>query len=131
MSEIRKCVVCGREFEPFNYNQKCCCMYCSRENDLKRRREYNRSPRTHERQRAYRLAHPQGVCLICGKPVMKDGLKRHDSKKMHDECIFMDCLETLKSGNRLTSKQRTRLVLRGYSLKEFKQDYWEELNVRR
>jgi hypothetical protein len=42
---------------------------------------------------------------------------------MHDECVYSDCMKVLKEGKKLSNTQIQRLYARGYTLKEFIEEY--------
>lgn len=125
--EPRICIICGREFEPHTWHQKCCCLYCTEVNLKNKAREHAASQPVKAKGRMYRLKHPHGVCKLCGKPVFKNPHKVHDSTKMHDECVYKDVINTLKMGKTINSTQASRLAGRGWSVREFKIEHWEEI----
>ena len=65
------------------------------------------------------------MCRICGKPVYRD-INKRSTATMHDECVFSQCADVMSSGEQLTKAQIQRLYSRGYTIKEFKEDYMNE-----
>lgn len=140
---IKKCVMCGKDFEP-RYNlakrQICCSKECSaargkaysdaRQADPIRWRAYLDREKELRKQRIK----PQ-KCLLCGKDVIPDGyFHKGHHVKLHDECVFEDCLKVLESGMKLNHKQAQRLAARGYTVSEFTEEYigkpdWRNIKV--
>lgn len=146
---IKQCMVCGKDFEP-RYNlvnrQLCCSKECSKERErlysAERYADPVRRENYLERQKELRKQKIKPrKCIICGEDVIPDGyFHRYNHTKMHDECVFNDCLETLGKGEHLDKTQVQRLAARGYTMKEFIQEYipdygkpkkadWNELKV--
>lgn len=124
------CVICGNEYEPYagqTHRQQTCSKECRKQYQIKRNNEYKR---THKKQRsavARKYINGRVICRICGQPIFRDFIDGiHASvSTMHDECVFADAAETINSGNHLNNAQIQRLYARGYTLKEFKEEFQE------
>lgn len=143
---IKKCVICGSEFEP-RYNlinrQICCSKKCTRQRNLELNNyKYATSEDYRIKRASYQKAKKKAkvhYCKLCGKPIEIEYKVGAVSKKtMHVECIIADCIETLETKGVLTRKQYQRLYAIGYTLKDFIEDYevevhkttdWKELNT--
>lgn len=105
MERHRTCQVCGKEFTPTHWNQKCCSTECSRSRRLKRYRHYyqehreelnarfRRYYREHrdeikERQRRYRKEHRDEIKELMDSRV--DGCEHAPSCF---ECPLPDCVK--------------------------------------
>lgn len=122
---IKKCVICGKAFTP-RYNleksQKLCGdPVCIKEYRKKYRKEYNKE-NTQRRKNLYVKKHQYTTkCKICGMPTKYNEIT-HGRPQYHEECVVLDCLETLKAGEKLTSAQVNRLYARGFEVKELKME---------
>lgn len=116
----KKCKICGKEFET-NYRRKSCCSEkCAEINKREITRQWNKLHAAD-----YRRAKRKGisvVCRICGEPIYRD-INKRSTAVMHDECVFRQCAEVLTKGERLTTAQIQRLYARGYTKKEFIEEY--------
>lgn len=130
------CKICGKPFLKTSSMKQTCSKECSYANmKLKQRERYEADPEgqkrmARERSRIRRMAKPTVRCRICGQLIYR-GINTdrvHTKPQMHEECVINDCLDTLRKGEKLTSKQYHRLQYRGFGLKEFKKEYWECLN---
>lgn len=121
---IEHCKICGNEFLKTSVNKQTCSTECSRENAARNMRRYNSDNKealaAYSRKR--RKEHPTARCKICGELIQR-GNDGHIKTQMHDECIYNDILETLKSGHRIFPTQYLRLQSRGWTLKEFKEEF--------
>lgn len=128
---IKKCVICGRGFTP-RYNleksQKLCGNpVCVKEYKKKYNKEYNKEYINIQRKKnLYAKKHQYTTkCKICGMPTKYNGITR-GRPQYHEECVVLDCLETLKAGKKTTSAQRCRLYARGIEVKELKMEIENE-----
>ena len=116
---IKTCKICGKQFETNNRRKICCSNECSKKNARIITKLWNdRFHRDYQRKRNKGTV----LCRICGEPVFRDIHKR-STATMHDDCVFEQCADILLSGNKLTKAQMQRLYSRGYTIKEFKEDY--------
>ena len=128
------CVICGREFEPYRGrpSQKTCCKEC-RDVYVKRWTKKYLDDHTEQRKKQqlnYRRRTQNGrvICRICGKPIMRRYVFGEGKAWMHEECVFNDCINTLKSGGKLSHKQLLRLDARGYSKAEFCEEFYDKIH---
>ena len=121
---IKKCVVCGTEFEPLIHigrRQKCCSKPCSRIYN----RAYNNAVKASdaEREKArekYRIKNlNRTLCKFCGKPMPIDEWSGH-KKHYHDECALKDAADAILNGKKINKTQYNRLYVRGYDMAEIK-----------
>lgn len=129
--ETKQCVICGKEFLKYQSCQITCSKECSLENRKRRQYELYHSDIEFARKsrrissKKIRHANPSVRCLICGEIIYRapDEDWKHSKPRMHDECIYKDCVATLKAGERLSQRQYLRIQSRGWTLKEFKEEF--------
>jgi len=120
---IKKCIICGKEFEPFPHlqkNQVCCCKECSTIFYKQQRKAYNQAhwEEIQAKQRAYiDKKHPR-YCQICGVQLVRGGIE--GKIRMHDDCIINKCVEYYKNGDKLPDYWKYKLYNRGFTLSEVK-----------
>lgn len=122
---IKKCVVCGSDFESrFNLMKKqiCCSKQCSKMYQKEKKKEYTEINREHlnEMQRMRCKVH----CKICGERII-----HHEpihKPRMHEQCIINSCLDTKRKGEKLTKLQYTRLYAIGYTVADINEMLSEE-----
>lgn len=69
----KKCLYCGKEFEPKHYNQKYCSPECAKEADRTNSRDYFRRKQLQKKIDVCKAKH--GDCYDCDMPV---GVCRYD-----------------------------------------------------
>ena len=118
------CKICGGEFLKTSVNKLTCSPECAHENAIRNMRRYREENRDlyNVYSRKYHKEHPKSRCKICGKLIQR-GLDGHIKTQMHDECIYDDILATIKAGQQLTKTQYLRMQSRGWTMKEFKEEY--------
>lgn len=120
----KTCIICGKQFTPVLRHsgiQLTCGPEC--------RKIYNDERSKIRRQNPEFLAKKhQGYydthviqCLICGKPVNRVFLEGRliAKPRLHDECVYTDCRNSLLCGRRLNPVQQQRLAAKGYGVKDF------------
>ena len=118
----RVCKICGKEFETRYYRRKCCSPECSKVNAREITRIWNS---IHHTEWWRNKNNGKVLCKICGKPIFRiEG--RRSTAQMHDECVFNQCKDVLKAGKKLNGMQGQRLAARGYTIREFKEDFLNE-----
>lgn len=115
----KNCKICKKEFETNNRRKVCCCSKCADINKRIITKQWNELRGT-DYQRKKRNG--CSLCRICGEPMHRDVHKR-STATMHDECVYSDCMKVLKEGKKLSNTQIQRLYARGYTLKEFIEEY--------
>ena len=132
--KLRKCIICGREFVPYRNmpTHKTCSIECRKEQTRRKNREnyqtFHEEILRKQRSKARRLNNGTVLCRICGRPVYRDWETKANHGWFHDECIYDDIIETLANGERVSILQRQRLYSRGYTLKEFIEDFENEIS---
>lgn len=125
---MKTCKICGKPFESKVRNKITCSDECHKANCrlLWKDWYYKNHEKTLEyfREKPYQYK-PQVKCKICGNIIEKKEFvgKQRSTIQMHEECVFNDCLNTLKGGNKLSSIQAQRLAARGYTISEFREEY--------
>lgn len=120
----KTCIICGKQFTPVLRHstvQVTCGPECRKIYNNERSRLRQQDPEfLAKKQRDYYATHVIR-CLICGKPVNRVFLEgRLISKpRLHDECVYADCRNSLLCGKRLDHVQQLRLAAKGYGVKEF------------
>ena len=109
-SEMRKCTVCGKMFDPIRYNQLTCSAECSRIRNCERVKENYKK----NKNKTVVLK----VCTICGKPIDYDKERSRRYARMHEDCVINDLLDTVRSGHKLADKQYNRMIARALSTKD-------------
>lgn len=125
------CTICGKEYEP-HYSkinsQKTCSKECRKALTKQYADEYKERAVVKERHKAYmreyNMAHRKTICMLCGKPIIRDYSTGHTARtRMHDECIYADIAKTLNEGKSLSIAQAQRLYQRGYDLQSFREEW--------
>lgn len=130
-NEIRKCIICGKEFTPYPPQKKRQITCGSPECQLIRKQRYVRAPeqiiRDNQKLKMKIRHEGRAICRLCGKPIIRNEAinERSSSTRMHDSCVFDDCAKTLKDGKPLSQMQKQRLYVRGYTLPEFYEEVKE------
>lgn len=121
---IKKCVVCGAEFEPrYNmiYRQKCCSKPCTVTHNRRCEKEKRQSKgwKTEARKKYYAKTADKIVCKLCGKPTVAgfSGRRQH----FHEHCVVNDAINTVLGSQKLSKAQLSRLYAMGYDAKEIKE----------
>ena len=122
------CVICGKEYEPHftkEKTQKTCSKECREVLTNKYNLEYRRRDYVRKRHIAYmRKYNGNPKCVICGKPIERNYSTGHTARtRMHEECVYQDIINTLKSGQKLNTAQYQRISSRGYSVKDFIEEF--------
>ena len=125
---IKRCKICGAEFSPVCAIQRTCSKVCSIENKRILNAQWKiENPERYQAkiEKAKKRYNPSGTCKICGKVINQDFISptHRSTSQMHDECVFSDCIDTLAKGVHLTKTQIQRLAARGYTMKEFINEY--------
>ena len=129
---MNKCVICGREYEPYHCygkRQLTCSPECRREygriyaNNNPNKQMY--MERCKKRARERKNGHV--LCRICGKPIYRTFTAGEGKPRMHEECVFNECINVLRSGGKLSHKQLLRLDSRGYTKTEFCEEFADEI----
>lgn len=132
--KIESCIVCGRDFLKTSSQKKTCSPACSHVNamiNLEKRKQKDpegAKEKAREYSRKWRKEHPQAFCKICGGAIWR-GDSGRSRTQMHEKCVYDDCLKTLRSGKELSKMQYLRLQARGWTLKEFKEEYLNVQNI--
>lgn len=121
---IKKCVVCGAEFEPrFNmiYRQKCCSRPCTVIHNRRCEKEKHQTEawRAKAREKYHIKTANKIVCKLCGKPTVAglSGRRQH----FHEHCVVNDAINTVLGSQKLSKAQLSRLYAMGYDAKEIKE----------
>lgn len=129
---MNKCVICGKMYEPYHcYGERQ--LTCSQECRKEYARQYAKNnPKQYEYKERYKQmkrirTNGHVICRICGKPIYRTFELGEGSPWMHEECVFNDCINTLKHGEKLSRKQLLRLDRRGYSITEFREEFEDEI----
>lgn len=124
---IEHCKICGSEFLKISSRTLTCSPECSRENRLRYQARYHEANREYIRhyEQTHRKPRPRAYCRICGELITHRELGQIRTW-MHDECVYADVLETIKSGKPVQKKQYLRLQARGWTMKEFLEEYLTE-----
>jgi hypothetical protein len=115
----KNCKICKKEFETNNRRKVCCCSKCA---DINKRIITKQWNELHGTDYQRKKRNGCSLCRICGEPMHRDVHKR-STATMHDECVYSDCMKVLKEGKKLSNTQIQRLYTRGYTLKEFIEEY--------
>lgn len=92
-------------------------------------RYHNDEERFRKERRDYARKQTNGktICRLCGRPVYRIYSEGSKKPAMHDECVYDDCIDTLKAGKFLDHKQRSRLYSRGYTIEKFEKEFKDEI----
>jgi len=115
----KNCKICEKEFETNNRRKVCCSAKCA---DINKRIITKQWNELHSRDYQRNRKNGCTLCRICGKPIHRDVHKR-STATMHDDCVYKESAEILKAGKKLTDAQVQRLYARGYTIKEFIEEY--------
>ena len=126
---MKKCIICGAEFEPYyalRSRQKTCgSKECMRLRNLRQNKVYYSIEENKDRQKfMQRVRRSKAVCRICGEKIERnhDIHHRASNSTMHDSCVIRDAMETIAKGEKLNSTQVQRLYQRGYTVKEIRDE---------
>lgn len=125
---IKECIICGKEFTP-HYNmidrQKCCSKDCFKVHYQRWREDWYRNNHASILQKARKDSRLKNkdrvICKLCGKPIETPNASGW-RPRYHEKCIFDDCAEAIKRGERVSATQYNRLRVRGYGIADVK-DY--------
>lgn len=129
MIREKTCKICGKKFKTKVWNKITCSTECHKTNNKNLRKKWYDA--NHEEALEYYRKNSKykykakTICKICGKVIDNKEIvcKQRSTTQMHAECVFNDCINTLKSGRRLNSVQTQRLSARGYTISEFREEY--------
>lgn len=132
---IKKCIVCGKEFEPFFSapHQKTCCEECRKEYyRQKSRAEYAaHKEECLKKSRNWRKKNRTEVrCIICGRPVYREydeNGRMKDQTRMHEGCVIDDLIDTIAEGKAFSGLQWSRMHNRGLTRADLIKDYKDEI----
>ena len=132
---MNKCIICGKMYEPYHCygkRQLTCSPECRKTYNRQYAREHARTYESLEKQkqRAREKNNGHVICRICGKPVYRTFVAGEGSPWMHFDCVMADCVKTVKAGEKLSWKQMQRLYARGYTIKEFIEEYKDEIKTK-
>lgn len=123
---IKKCVVCGAEFNAKQSNYCICSDDCRRIKQQERYAKYRLN--NHERclifAREYWLRRKKPICCkICGGVVLQHmGEIQMTSKHYHEDCVVREGIQAIKEGAKCSDKRLVRARNRyGYSMAELKE----------
>ena len=133
--ETKKCEVCGAEYvpayPPMWKRSKYCSDKCRKEAVRNWQRSYYSEHRDeiNEKDRNRRMNNPHVVCKLCGKVIdkRKESVQSNSSIQYHEHCVMLDTLDTLRDGSQLTRAQRSRLESRGWGLKDFREEFADQI----
>lgn len=128
---MNTCIICGKEYEPYycyGKRQKTCSKECRRKYHIQYAKnnpnKYLYMERSNIRARERKNGHV--ICRICGKPVYRTFTAGEGTPWMHYQCVIDDCIATVRAGEKLSKKQRSRLEQRGYSKTEFIEEFFND-----
>lgn len=114
----RECMICGKEFETNHGTKKFCSKECAAINHRQVAKDWYRIHGKVYRKQSNGIV----LCRICGEPIYRNvGIR--STSIMHDECVFKQCKDVLQAGEKLSTAQIQRLSARGYTQKEFIEEY--------
>lgn len=123
------CPYCGKSFSTKHKQKIYCSRACYYEQAKIRNAKWFENHKNARKNDSY-VYKPSGKCKICGEIVYNSMLfVRRSSKKIHDECAIREAKEILKSGKNLNNIQYQRIVTRGYTVGELRQEIMEEANM--
>ena len=124
-----ECKICGNMFESDDKRYKCCSAKCSKINQLQHIKRWYKEHKDEERERKreYKRQHyvknpnqTPHYCRICGETIRWTNTKH---PVMHDECVFNEIIKCVNAGKKLKESQYQQLIVRGYELGSFAEDY--------
>lgn len=123
------CTICGKEYEPYyayGERQKTCSPECrairnQQYHEQNKERHRALSKIRYQKKRLEQNGHV--LCRICGKPIYRTFTIGEGQPWMHYECVLDDCINTLRSGGKLSHKQLLRLEARGFTKREFIEEF--------
>ena len=121
-----ECRECGSEFTPKRKTQIYCCRAC--QTRRKSREQYKRRG-GYQSQAKHSRQFSKAKCLICGEIIYRRNGPGIPKQRMHDECLRNDILDTLRSGKTVNSCQWQRMSSYGYTLKDFKEIIYKEIEA--
>ena len=119
------CPVCGKSFIPargHEWNQETCGNHkCSEHWCRAKKTEEEKHYKLVKQRKNYKTP----LCEICGCVLERqvNSHKRLPSNRLHDSCVYLNCIDALIEGKTLSKTQLSRLRTRGYTLGSFKKDY--------
>lgn len=118
------CIMCGKPFTPtarHNSVQRTCGPECRKLYNNEKSRIRQQDPEFRAKKLKYYYDTHTTCCLICGKPIDRIFMegKLVAKPRLHDECVYADCRNTLLCGKKLDHVQQLRLASKGYGVKEF------------
>ena len=123
---IKKCVVCGAEFDARQANYCICsdeCRHIRQYETNKRYKSNNREKYLLSTRQSW-LRHKNPICCkICGGVVPQHmGEMRMTSKRYHEDCIVNEGIQAIRENAKSTDKRLVRARNRyGYSMAELKE----------
>lgn len=130
------CIICKKPFTPAPRHetvQRTCSEECRRIYNNEYAKAKQRDPAIKARKRKQYYDTHKTYCQLCGEVVEHDLTARSNAPtaRMHDECVYEDCRRTLMCGKKLNHAQQLRLMYRGYSITDFKDECvtWRNKNM--
>lgn len=129
----RVCPICGKKFTTNSQPVKMCSPECVKIRGKQwadayySREDIKKKIRIYRREYSHKTGRCEPKCIICGKPIEHTYEYGNWHTRMHDNCVYVDCINTLNSGHKLSSKQLQRLIARGYNIAMFKEEFREYL----
>lgn len=119
----KTCPICGKMFSTTRSQKVYCSYECYRINVRNTSKYYYMANKDHIK-RKIREYRPTALCKLCGQLINQPLIHttRRSSKQFHDECVIIDAKNTIKSGRYLTNVQYQRLLSRGYTVTELKEE---------
>lgn len=104
----KKCIICGKEFEPIPQQRKTCSDLCSKERKRQKENEYKtiHCNELQKKRKAKQRAKIKPIfCKICGEVVERyySGI-RVSAKTYHEYCVVDKALKAIKNGAKCTDK---------------------------
>ena len=119
---IKKCIVCGKEFEVVNSRYCLCSDECRKKRAYELNKKYMSDPVIHERHRlqsmeSYRRRAKIIQCKICGKPVPPSDISGRMSRKhYHEECVIKEALQAISEGGKSTKGTGDKRIFRAHNV---------------
>lgn len=122
---IKKCIVCGAEFNAKQSNYCICSDDCRRIRQQKQNAELNKANYEKYKFNAKMAQRRKSkiFCKICGKIVHQHmGEVRMTSKHYHEDCVIREGIQAIKDKAKSTDKRLVRARNRyGYTMAELKE----------